>query len=142
MNPTPYDQLTDEQLVALCIWREARGEMQMGKLAVGCVIRNRINANSFFGHDWRNVILKPYAFSSFNVNDPNADKWPEDDEADWLDCVQAAQDVMDDHPDVTNGALYYYSKPLTAPPHAWGPVRAAASIGNLTLWKPDPQETA
>jgi N-acetylmuramoyl-L-alanine amidase len=136
VNAQPYDQLTDEQLVALCIWREARGELMTGKLAVGCVIRNRVAKPGWWGHDWRSVILKPFQFSSFNANDPNADKWPEDDDPSWLASWQAAQDVMGNYPDVTNGSTLYYSPPLTQVPRAWGAVVATANIGHLSLFKP------
>jgi spore germination cell wall hydrolase CwlJ-like protein len=136
MIPTSYDLMSDMGILALCCWREARGEGLLGKRAVACVVRNRINADSFFGHDWHSVILKPYAFSSFNANDPNSDKWPEDSDQSFEDCCDVAQMVIDGAEDVTNGALYYYSPPLTAPPHAWGNVIAAASIGHLSLWKP------
>ena len=143
MTPQPYENLSDEQLLALCIWREARGEMNLGKRAVGCVVRNRVAKQSWMGHDWQSVILKPYQFSSFNapprakITDPNEAKWPEDDEADWLDCLDAAREVIDPTSgDVTNGGLYYYSPPLTAPPTAWGAVVPTASIGHLSFWKP------
>ena len=140
MNPQPYEQLSDLDLLGLCIWREARGESTMGKRAVGCVIRNRIKVNSYYGHDWHTVILKKWQFSSFNANDPNSSKWPEDDEADWLDCLDAAREVMDPTSnDVTNNALYYFSPPLTVPPTAWGPVVPVAAIGHLFFWKPAPR---
>ena len=140
MNPVPYDQLTDEQLVALCVWREARGEGNLGKRAVAHVIQNRASAGGWWGHDWRTVVLKPYQFSSFNRDDPNSTKWPEDDEADWLDCLEATRDVMGGEADITNSAVYYYSPPLSAPPRAWGAVIPAASIGRLTFWKPSAGE--
>ena len=140
MNSQPYNQLSDGDLLALCIWREARGEGPVGKLAVGCVIRNRVAAQTFFGHTLQSVILRPYQFSSFNENDPNADKWPEDGEADWLDCQDAALDVASGSPDPSNNALYYFSPPLTAPPREWGLVTQTASVGRLKFYKPAPTQ--
>lgn len=139
MVPTDYSLMSDMGILALCCWREARGEGLTGKRGVACVVRNRINANSFFGHDWHSVILKPYQFSSFNTNDPNSDKWPADDDPSWIDCCDVAQMVIDGAQDVTNGALYYYSPPLTAPPPAWGHVTATVTIGRLNFCKPSAQ---
>jgi spore germination cell wall hydrolase CwlJ-like protein len=136
MLPTDYSLMSDMGILALVCWREARGEGLLGKRAVACVVRNRIAANSFFGHDWHSVILKPYQFSSFNANDPNADKWPEDNDPSWEDCCDVAQMVIDGAQDVTNNALYYFSPPLTEPPREWGSVIPAANIGHLSLWKP------
>lgn len=147
MQPRAYEELTDEELVSLCIWREARGEMQMGKRAVGCVIRNRVSHPGWWGRDWRSVVLCPYQFSSFNapprthITDPNESKWPEDDEADFLDSLDAAKQVMDPGTnDVTNGASLYFSRPLTMPPVSWGAVLPTASIGHLVFWKPAPAD--
>jgi len=118
-------------------WREARGEGQLGKRGVGHVVLNRVNARSFFGHDVQSVILKPWQFSSFNPTDPNADKWPDWADASWMDSLAASKQVLAwDDPDLTSGALYYFSPPLTVPPHAWGPVNVTLVTGNLTFCKP------
>ncbi|HWH59342.1 MAG TPA: cell wall hydrolase [Terriglobales bacterium] len=110
----------------------------LGRRGVGCVVRNRIAARSFFGHNYASVILKPWQFSSFNQSDPNSSKWPTDGTIDWMSCMAEANDVLGGCDDVTNGALYYFSPPLTAPPHAWGAVIATAHIGNLNFYKPAP----
>lgn len=139
MNAQPYAQLTDTQLLALCIWREARGESNDGKFGVGCVVSNRVKANHFYGASWQGVILRPYQFSSFNHNDPNSVKWPDDIDTSWIASIQEAQNVMANAPDITNGALYYFSRPLTEPPKAWGAVTHTVTIGSLSFWKPAPQ---
>ena len=137
MEAQDYSQLTDEQLLALCCWREARGEGNLGKRGVAHVIANRAADPKWWGHDMRSVILKPFQFSSFNANDPNSTKWPLDDEADWLDCLEAAQKVLaGGDPDPSEGATYYFSPPLLVAPHAWGPVEVTAKIGRLTFCKP------
>jgi N-acetylmuramoyl-L-alanine amidase len=137
MIPGTYGQLSAVDLMALCIWREARGEQMMGKRGVGHVIANRVNARSFFGHDIVSVILKPYQFSSFNPEDPNADKWPEDDDPSWMDSQQAAKAVVSwNDSDLTAGALYYFSPPIVRPPSAWGSVGVTIVVGNLTFCKP------
>jgi spore germination cell wall hydrolase CwlJ-like protein len=137
MDAQPYADLDEAHLLALCIWREARGEGMLGRRGVGCVVRNRANHGGY-GPGFAGVILKPYQFSSFNVTDPNSTRWPTDGTIDWMGCVSEAHEVIMGCDDVTNGALFYYSPPLTAPPHAWGPVIATAHIGNLNFYKPNP----
>lgn len=140
MESAAYDQLDDAHLLALCIYREARGEQFLGKRGVGCVVRNRVDAKSYFGNSYSGVILRPYQFSSFNHNDPNAGIWPIDGEPVWMECLVEANNVLGGIDDVTNGALFYFSPPLTAPPHAWGAVVATAHIGNLNFYKPAPAD--
>jgi len=58
--------LSEVELLARLIWGEARGESLQGKVAVGCVVWNRVNhATGRYGRTWRNVMLKPWAFSCF-----------------------------------------------------------------------------
>lgn len=140
MESQPYGDLDDSHLLALCIYREARGESFLGKRGVGCTVRNRVNARSYFGHDYPSVILKPWQFSSFNSNDPNAGVWPIDGEPVWMDCLAEANNVLGGIDDVSNGAVFYFSPPLKVPPSAWGSVVATAHIGNLNFYKPAPAD--
>ncbi len=56
--------LTDEQIVGLTIWAESRQEPIEGRVAVGCVIRNRLRRRATrFGLTYRDVCLKPWQFS-------------------------------------------------------------------------------
>lgn len=65
------EKLPAADLLARCIWGEARGEPIRGKLAVAHVVLNRLNARSYYGLSITEVILKPRHFSCFNENDPN-----------------------------------------------------------------------
>lgn len=95
MSPTA--QLLDRFLLALCVWREARGETLTGKKLVASVVINR-------AHDAKNrwpktvaaVVVQPMQFSSFNAGDPNAVKFPTSMSglAEWDDCVQAADGAL------------------------------------------------
>jgi len=76
MQAAAYSELSALDLMKLCVWREARGEGMLGKRGVAQVIQNRANDPSWWGHDIRSVILKPWQFSSFNMADPNSEKWP------------------------------------------------------------------
>ena len=71
IEDSKFKKLTDIQLLALCIWGEARGESYVGKVAVGSVILNRVDKGGWFGKSLKGVILKPYQFSCFLKNDPN-----------------------------------------------------------------------
>lgn len=95
----------DRILLALCVWREARGESSEGKRAVAWVIRNRVRDPR-----WPNrvgdVVLQPRQFSAFNSDDPNASKLPKPSAKDWLECCEAADS---DLPDPTGGATNYHA---------------------------------
>ncbi len=62
--------LDDTQLLALCIWGEARGEPVTGQLAIAHVVLNRAANPRWWGHDVRSVILKEWQFSYFNSRAP------------------------------------------------------------------------
>lgn len=90
---TPRD-LNRLYVLALCVWREARGESELGMRLVAQTIRNRVDdkrwPNTYVG-----VITQPWQFSAFNANDPNVTKYPDDADAAWPKCVAAAQAVLD-----------------------------------------------
>lgn len=122
------------QLLALCIWREARGESAAAKLGVAWTIRNRcaLAPAQGFKHDVAGNILHPWAFSSFMEGDPNSTKYPAADDQCWLDSLSVARSI---DTDPTLGAVFYFSPPLTAPPKAWGAVIHSATIGGLNFYR-------
>ena len=126
-------------LLAMGIWGESRGLPDAGKLAVGCVVANRVK-DGRFGDGYKGVILKPWQFSSFNHSDPNHGKLLHpllhDAQPVWESCYRAAETILSgDYVDFTMGALYYFSHPITAPPKAWGHVVWTATIEGLQLYK-------
>lgn len=136
MIPQPYSDITDQDLLALCIYREARGEGLLGKRGVAWTVLNRVKRPSWWGTTIREVILHKWQFSSFNEDDPNSDVWPRDTDPVWVDCVdEAGTAISGESQDPTSGAVYYFSPPLTIPPHAWGNVQVLIKIGNLTFCK-------
>lgn len=145
-NADRYEVLDDAHLLALCIWRESSNQGMLGRRAVGCVIRNRVTSHWLGDSTYHAVILHPYQFSSFNapprthITDPNESRWPVDGEESWMDCLATANDIIGGIEDVTNGAKFYYSPPLKAPPSAWGAVAATAHIGALDFFKPAPAD--
>lgn len=138
VNP-PDEYLNDPtKLLALCIWREARGEGYQGKLGVAWTVKNRclVSPREGFAKDIKGNVLKPWAFSSFMEGDPNSVKYPKENDPYWLDSLKAAADPA---ADPTSKAVFYYSSPLTAPPPAWGEVGKHISptvkIGDLNFYR-------
>ena len=63
-----FSSLPDDQLMALCIDREARGEPTAGRIAVGSVILNRVawgqaheGWGKLYGDSIHTVILAPHS---------------------------------------------------------------------------------
>lgn len=102
-----------EFLLALVMWREARGEGEAGMRAVGHVIRNRV----FDGQgDWHKVITAPLQFTSMNPpktkegfpKDGQTALFPKSDDLRWISAVEAAHKIFSGQDqDITGGALYY-----------------------------------
>jgi len=139
LEAQPYDQMSDLSLMALCCYREARGEPADGKRGVCHVIQNRVNKPGWWGRDIRSVILKPYQFSSFNTDDPNTNIWPMDNNPAWTQCLSAASAILvGQDPDLTQGALYYHDSSITFP-KAWGPEVGyvkTLTVGKLSFYRP------
>lgn len=66
-----FRSLDDYELLAVVLMGEARGEPIEGRIAVGCVIRNRVQHKTRFGKDYKTEILRPWQFSCFNEKDLN-----------------------------------------------------------------------
>lgn len=140
MNPA---QAYDFILLALCIWREARGETLNAKNAVAWSIRNRVLQPSWWGHGWAGVVLMPAQYSSFNRTDPNATKLPMDTDPSWQDSLLAAQSVYSSDltvdprlPDPTNGATHYFDLSLDLHPPSWAiEMTKTCDIGRLHFYR-------
>ncbi len=133
VNPDPYSLI----LLAICIWRESRGEVYEGKQGVAWTIQNRVLSPRWWGHSLNGVILMPWQFSSFNANDPNAVKWPIPTDPAWVDSLEIATKVLDGSlADNTGGATSYFDNSITSPTWATdGSNTATVSIGNLNFYK-------
>lgn len=117
-------------LIALCVWREARGEPAEAQRGVLHVILNRTRDKR-----WPNtpvqVITQPKQFSSFNLTDPNVTKYPNPADASWLRCC-AVVDAPGEDP--TIGATHYHSE-MPLPPSWAEPQKLVAKIGNFSFYK-------
>lgn len=122
-------------MLALCMYREARGEGTTGMNAVGCVIRNRTikNKSSYYSE-----IIKPWQFSSItDPNDKQLSKFPKDSDLSWSDAKYAAQYIFDGSvADITNGATLYYDDSIQFP-KSWNrdKVIFTAKIGRLNFFR-------
>ena len=138
----PQQQATfyDLFLMALCIWREARGESIDVKRAVGWVIRNRADHPGWWGGpSIVSVVLHPWQFSSFNRNDPNSVKFPTPSDPSWIASLMAAQRAFDRvGPDPTGGALDYFDRSMDSNPPPWatdGSMTKCCDIGDIHFYK-------
>lgn len=140
LNLTP-DASYDFVLLALCIWREARGELLETKQAVGWSIRNRVYHPKWWGHSWSGVILMPYQYSSFNHNDPNSSKLPVATDPSWEDSLRVASWVYSPESpssDLSHGADSYFDMSMDTNPPSWasdGSKVHTVDMGRLHFYK-------
>lgn len=115
----------------LTIWREARGEGQMGMLAVACVIRNRVIKRRLTASQ---VCAQPWQFSSMTAKgDPELLVWPADNDASflaayeqWMASLSAA--------DPTHGADFYFADGIPMP--SWAKAYTfTATIGRQHFYR-------
>ena len=94
---------SDRDLLARCVYAEARGEPYTGQVAVAAGVLNRVESASF-PNTISGVIYQPYAFTC--VSDGQINYAPDS------TAYSAADDALGGW-DPTNGCLYYYN-PATA----------------------------
>lgn len=94
---------SDLNLLARCVYAEARGEPYMGQVAVAAVVLNRVRSSKF-PNTISGVIYQSGAFTC--VSDGQINYTPNS------TAKAAAQDALNGW-DPTNGCLYYYN-PATA----------------------------
>ena len=90
---------TELNLLARCVYSEARGEPYTGQVAVAAVVLNRVR-NSSFPNTVSGVIYQPGAFTA--VSDGQINLTPNE------TAYKAARDALNGW-DPTNGCLYYYN---------------------------------
>lgn len=93
-------------ILALCVWREARGEGLEGMRACAHVVSNRVRAH--WG-DYSKVIAAKNQFSSMTVlGDSQTVLWPIRPNSMFEAAMDIAEKVyVETDIDITHGALYY-----------------------------------
>jgi N-acetylmuramoyl-L-alanine amidase len=95
-------------MLALTLWREARGEGSEGMLAVACVVRNRVlkNKSNYYAE-----VIKPWQFSSITAKgDPELALWPWVNDPSWGNAETIASGVIGGVlVDPTGGATLYWN---------------------------------
>lgn len=132
----------DLDVLARTLWGEARGEGFNGMVAVGWVIRNRVNdgkAKSWWGEGYVGVCQKPWQFSCWNKNDPNSAylRGEKAIPAAQFDlAIQAAKAVIDGTlPDPTGKATSYYSTSMKVAPDWAAQGTKTVQLGHHLFYK-------
>jgi len=131
-----FEHLPDAYLLAWLLWGEARGEPLQAKIAVGCVVRNRVKNPGWWGKTWKEVMLKPKQFSCFNHDDPNREKivWAILEGLVPIQELGIAIAIMYDLlPDITDGATHYHD--IGVIPYWAASMEKTAVIGNFIFYK-------
>ncbi len=133
--------LTDEQALTLTLLGEAAGESLAGQVAVGCVIRNRMLEQTWFGKTIASVCLRDSQFSCWWEATVNSDRLYETAEALLQQTVPpvnpailaelawVAQGILSGAlRDRTNQANHYLTTALLESTHAPGWARAKSPV--------------
>jgi spore germination cell wall hydrolase CwlJ-like protein len=116
MIAQPYSELSDQELLALCTWREADDQSVAAMAGVAHVVNNRVKLPRWWGVSVQTVVLKPWQFSCFDHGDPNESRWPEDENVQWLAVLHIATAVLaGTDRDLTDGASSYYDVSIDPP---------------------------
>lgn len=120
-NKKMFMLLSDVELLALCIYGEARGEPYEGKCGVAHVVLNRVKRHPRYGTGIKDVILKPYQFSCFLEADPNFPKLIDLAVNPYLideRYLEIADGCMDEYiPSPVENATHYYSDTMPRAPY-------------------------
>ncbi len=133
----PYP--TPEDLAALTIYLEARGESFAGKMAVAAVIRNRMKLKYHSDGTVRGTVLKRKQFQPWNRQQPhqvlnNFNKRRMQDSLLAWRLVQDGRNVVD-------GAVLFYNPRIARTP-LWAKVgHRVATIGGHEFYVPSRQQT-
>jgi spore germination cell wall hydrolase CwlJ-like protein/cell wall-associated NlpC family hydrolase len=125
---------TDQMILARAIFGEARGEEKDGKIAVGWVIKNRVDNPRWWGRTYHEVILKYderssiHQFTCFDENDPKNepnlklvrdplnDKNSDTVKNNWYESYDVAGGILNNHvDDPTDNADHYYNPDTSDP---------------------------
>ena len=125
--------LDDRLALAGTLFGEGAGLPTEGRVAIGCVARNRLRAKNRFGRSWRAVCLNRAAFSCWwrfggrenqrrllrlveQVLEGQVPTLTARERAVWADCLRLADAFLaGEIPDAVCGATHYYSPAAMVP---------------------------
>lgn len=83
-------------IMALMIWREARGESVIAQMQVGWTVINRVRHPTWWGNNIVAVTKKKWQYSSINApGDKQLGLWPELDDQIFYSCMDLAEKMVD-----------------------------------------------
>lgn len=139
---TPVRTIMNVSQLALVIWREARGEPRLGKLAVAYSILNRVARPTWWGHDIPTVIWKKWQYSSMTADgDPQLALLPTPYKPEGWDAYEECLEVafrayFREEANPAPGADSYYA--WTIKPPKWAdPQLFVAEIGGHRFYNLD-----
>ena len=115
---------TDLNLLARCVYSEARGEPYTGQVAVAAVVLNRVRSSKF-PNTISGVIYQKGAFTA--VSDGQINLSPNE------TAYKAARDALNGW-DPTNGCLYYYNPATATSKWIWS-LKVELTIGRHSFAK-------
>lgn len=130
------DKAYQEVLLALLIWREARGESEEAQIAVACTVRERVKRPSWWGHNWIEVITKKWQYSSIAApNDLQLILYPAAADKEFAMALRIANEVIGGVIEsVAAGATHYFDDSISAP--AWATAeKFVRKIGRLNFYR-------
>lgn len=111
-------------LLARCVYAEARGEPYVGQVAVAAVVLNRVKSSSF-PNSISGVIYQPGAFTC--VSDGQINLTPNQ------SAYNAARDALNGY-DPTGGCLYYYNPATATSKWIWS-LKVTLTVGKHSFAK-------
>lgn len=132
------EAMADVVMLALVVWREARGENGTAKLAVAQSVLNRVKRPSWWGDSVLSVVRKKWQYSSMtDPKDVQLTTWPNPTDYSWLECLQTAYDAIGGSvPNPAPGADSYFD--ISIPPPKWAtPDTFVTQIGRLRFYNLD-----
>jgi len=128
----------EQSMLALLVWREARGEVYQAKMAVAFSVLNRVKNPKWWGTSLGAVVAKKWQYSSMAApGDPNLILYPLPHDLSFHDTLSAVNAVLFNSPiNQTAGADSYYD--LSIPPPKWAkPEQFVKQIGAFRFFNTD-----
>jgi spore germination cell wall hydrolase CwlJ-like protein len=128
----------ERSLLALLVWREARGELHPAKVAVTYSVLNRVASPKWWGDSIGAVIAKKWQYSSMAApGDPNLIQYPLPNDLSFQDSLCAVNRVLaGGEKNPVPGADSYFENHI-APP-AWAkPEQFVGQVGAFRFYNTD-----